>query len=201
MSIAARHQQGSFEKSVIPDAYTSKACKMFIESLGGKTEPQVLDIGPVCGENINFFARRARRLFVCDQFSRLHQHRIENSEKGKTWEELDYPSHSFDGILMWDLVDRLDHDEAVNLIHQCCTLLRPQGVLLVMAYARQTLLPDVHTFVVAREYQVSFRPQQHLKLHVRCRHNRELMTMFSPLSLVKGQLNQNGFREFVFALK
>ena len=49
--------------------YTSSVLHLFIEALERRQKAQVLDLGPVCGENIDFFVRRVQRLYVCDMFT------------------------------------------------------------------------------------------------------------------------------------
>ena len=195
--MSAQQNQKKFEQSIIPDAYTSRICKLFADSLEHCSDPQVLDVGPVCEENIMFFSKRVKRLFVCDIFSRLHQSRRKKKPFNKVEQILDYPERSFDGILLWDLVDRLDEAEAKDLIRVLQMMIRPGGTLMIAALSRQTFLTDVNTFVMGKDFHITFRPQKHLDLYMNHRHNREIMTMFSPLSLAKAQINKTGFREFL----
>lgn len=198
MSIIAMQNSKSFEQAIIPDSYTSKTCELFINSLAHCSDPQILDVGPACNENITFLGSRVKRLFVCDMFFRLHKSRRKKQPKERLWQALDYPEQSFDGILLWDLVDRLDKDELADLIRLCLSLVRPRGVVMLTAFARQTFLSNVNTFVLDNDFHISFRPQKHLDLYMNHRHNREIMAMFSPLSLIKALLNKNGYREFLF---
>ncbi len=197
MSIFDVQNKKSFELSTIPAAYTSNICSLFVNSLAHCSDVQVLDIGPVCSENIIFFGKRVKRLFVCDMFFRLHWCRNKKLSIEKLWHALDYPEQSFDGILLWDLVDRLDKDEVMDLVRLCHRLIRPRGTVMLAAFSRQTFLSNVNTFVVGNNFRIFFRPQKQLELYVNHRHNREIMTMFSPLSLIKAQINKNGYREFL----
>ncbi len=198
MSIISGQKPTSFEQSVIPESYNSKTCSLFTQSLSKIAQPQILDLGPVCQENIMFFGSRVERLFVNDLFYRLHRCRAEKQPIKTIWDTLDYPKECFDGILLWDLIDRLAKGEVDDFIKLCSRMLKPRGIIMLTAFNRQTFLPDVHTFVVKDNFSISFRSQQHLKLFVTHRHNREIMALFSSFSPVKAQLNKNGFREFLF---
>lgn len=197
MSSIPQKEQESFEQSIVPDAYISKICKLFMDSLAHCPDPQILDVGPACTENISFLGRRVKKLFVCDMFTRLNRSRGKKDAMKKIWHSLDYPDQSFDGILLWDFIDRLDKVEAVEFVRQCRRLIRPRGSIMLAAYSRQTHFLNVHTFVLDKGFHISFRPQKQLELKVTYRHNREIMNMFAPLSLVKAQINKNGFREFL----
>jgi len=198
LSIFARQNQKVLTQSIIPKSYNSKICRLFVQSLPHSSNSQILDVGPVCCENIIFFGQRVKRLFVCDMFFRLHKSHRKKLPKEKIWRVLDYPKQSFDGILLWDIVDRLDKEEAMGLVRCCHLLLKPGGTVMLAAYNKQTFISGVNTFVTDKDFHVSFRAQKHLELYMNFRHNREIMTMFSPLSLIKAQLNKNGFREFLF---
>ncbi len=192
------HNNESLDKNFIPKAYTSIIIRLFVQSLRRVSDnPQILDVGPVCGENMMFFGRRVKRLYICDMFSRLHSGCHGDLAHEKIWEILDYPEQCFDGIVLWDLVDRLDKNEIHELVRLCHKFIRPGGSLMLTAYAKQTFLPNVNTFVLGKDYHVSFRPQKHLELYMNYRHNREIMDMFSPLSLAKAQINKSGYREFL----
>jgi len=197
LSTSIESDPKSFEKDLKPEAYTSVICSMFMSSLSNCPNPQILDVGPVCGENIMFFGERVKRLYVCDLYARLNISRKKKIPLEKLWQVLDYPEQSFDGILLWDLLDRLDNDEAMMLVKLCRKLIRPRGTVMLAAYARQTFLSNVNAFIMGKAFNISFRPQKHLELYSNYRHNRDIMNLFAPLSLVKAQINKNGYREFL----
>ena len=72
---------------------------------------QVLDVGPVCEENIMFFASRLRKLYVCDMFLRLIREKSVPRHSRNVWRHLDYPERFFDGI---HLTVSRRHDTAVK---------------------------------------------------------------------------------------
>ena len=113
--------------------YTSMGLQLFMENLPGLEQGRVLDIGPVCNQNINLFARRVNRLYLCDLFLRLSRDRAQNLSPSRLWQDLDYPSKFFDGILLWDLPDRISESEAEKLIQLCRRMTKPGGMVLLFA--------------------------------------------------------------------
>jgi len=171
--------------------------QMYFETLDQPSTAQVLDIGPVCEENITFIAQRVKRLHVCDMFLRLNQNRRKGWPAKKVWEHLDYASHIFDRINLWDFMDHLNDDEIGKLINLCDTFLKPKGMMIVTSFEEQSAPSQIHSFVIKDGYQVTFRPQNHLDLPWYYRSNRIITEMLSEFRTVKSFIYRNGVREFL----
>jgi len=178
--------------------YTSNVLQIFTECLDRQPPGQVLDLGPVCQENIRFFARRVKRLCVCDMFIRLERCLDKGDPVGRIWQELDYPPESFDGILLWELADRLDDKEVRTLVKLCHTILKPGGMAVVTVLGEQTARFGVNSFVVGQDFKVRLRHQPHLQLPMRGRQNRDILAMMAPLNPAKSFICRFGLMEFLF---
>jgi len=180
--------------------YTSNVLQLFIEGLDAHPTAQVLDLGPVCQENIRFFARarRVKRLYVCDMFIRLERCLGKGDPVDRIWHELDYPPESFDGILIWELADRLDDGEVRSLVKLCYTLLKPGGMAVVLVLGEQAARLGVNSFVIGQDFKVRLRSQYHLHLPIRSRQNRDILAMMTPLKPAKSFICRPGFMEFLF---
>jgi hypothetical protein len=178
--------------------YNSTILELFVESLARWNEVQILDVGPVCQENITFFARRMSRLYACDMFIRLHRALGEQPKPGKFCRHLDYPPRSFDGIQLWDLIDHLDDDQARQLVTRCLEMLRSSGLLMLIALEKEPEPAKINSFVIGRNYRVELRLQPHLELPWYCRHNRGLLSLLAEFEIVKSYRYYNGLREFLF---
>jgi hypothetical protein len=179
--------------------YTSMMLQLYTETLLDENEElQILDLGPVCGENVMFFAQQVKRLCVCDLFIRMDR----NLKKGKSlrdlFEYLDYPDGSFYGIHLWDIIDHLQDRDANRLVHLCHRMLRPGGLMTAVAFEESIhRSPLIASFVVRDKYQVSLRPQTHLDLPWYFRSNRQLASLLSKFSRVSSFLSRSGIREFL----
>jgi hypothetical protein len=181
--------------------HTSNVLRVFMERLEGRQNTQLLDLGPVCSENINFFARRVKTLFVCDMFLRLDSASRRNLPTTDVWEHLDYPPLSFDGIMLWGLIDYLDDSEVRKLLDLCSTMLKPSGTLLAVIQGEFTTTSTLNSYVIADNFEVYLRPQPHLSLSLRTRHNRALMTAVAPFTPIKSFVSRNGMREILLQHK
>lgn len=158
----------------------------------------MLDVGPACQENIIFFTGRVKRLYICDMFLRLMRCLDKKHPVSQIWKYLDYPPESFDGILLWELADRLDDQEVSTLAKLCHKMLKPGGMVLVLVLGEQAASSVVNSFVIGQDFRVCLRPQTHLHLPLRSRQSRDVLTMMAPLTPAKSFICRPGFMEFLF---
>ena len=177
--------------------YTSVLLQTYVEILEKSSMAQVLDLGPVCEDNIIYFAQRVKRLHVCDMFLRLNRNKRESLASKKIWKHLDYASHSFDGINLWDFIDHLNDDQIGRLVGLCHSLLKPRGMMIITSFEAQTAPAPINSFVIQDNYRLTFRLQNHLNLPWYYRSNRALTHMLSGFPSVKSFLYRNGIREFL----
>ena len=182
--------------------HTSNALRLFTEHLENQTDAQLLDIGPVCGENVSFFARRVKRVFVCDMFLRLDLARRKELPQNQPWQNLDYKPNSFDGIALWGLFDYLDDQGVSTLISRCFYMLRPSGILLAVVQDEHNIVdPGINSYVISDDFNVFRRPQPHLSLASQRRHNRALLGMVDPFVPLKSFIYRGGIREILLRYK
>jgi len=183
--------------AISPASYTSEILRLFIDPLARLKDGRILDMGPVCGENVMFFAGRLRKLFVCDMFFRLIREQSVARHSRNVWRHLDYPAGFFDGIHLWDLCDHLDDKMVNQLVQRCFSMLRPGGFLLLTAFEKPPSSGRVNSFIIQNDYRVGFRVQPHLNLDWHCRHNRALMSLLSSFRIIKSLRYRNGIREIL----
>ena len=171
--------------------------QMYLEVLNKYSTAKVLDVGPVCEENIIYFAQRVKRLYVCDLFIRLNRNQRKGLPAMNALRHLDYESHSFDGINLWDLIDHLDDANIGRLLNLCYRLLEPRGLMIITSFEEQSAPTKTHSFVVKNGRQITFRLQNHLDLPSYHRSNRIITEMLSEFRTVKSFLYRNGVREFL----
>ena len=197
MASSPAQHGGYSDTGRFPVGYSSTILKLFVESLAPLNDVETLDVGPVCGENINFFASRMRRHYVCDMFIRLQRGQGAQPEPGDWDRHLDYPPDSFHGIELWDLVDHLDDDQARQLMTRCFEMLKTTGLLMMIALEKKPQPVRINTFVAGRFFRVDLRWQPHLELGWHCRHNRALMSLLADFEIVRSFRYVNGLREFL----
>ena len=180
------------------DTYTSRILPLFVEYLDDHPQGKLLDVGPVCGENIRFFASRVAKLYVCDLFQRLCKETRQGHSASHIWRDLDYPVGSFEAVQLWDLGDHLEDRDFARLVELCVLMLKPKGVLMLIAVGEQAEPTPSSSLAIGEAFRLHVRAQPDLDLTRHHRHNRELIAMLSPFKLVKSFIYRNGRREFLF---
>lgn len=198
MAIPANRQRKDNNSEPETAHFASNVLKLFAEGLESRPRGQVLDVGPASQENLTFFARRAKRLYVCNMFLHLAECLSKKHPVSQIWKHMDYPPESFDGILLWDLPDRLDDQEVSTLADLCYKMLKSGGMAAVWVPAEHAAFSVVNAFVIGQDFTVSLRPQTHLQLPFRSRQNREVLAMMAPLTPTKSYLCRPGIMEFLF---
>lgn len=178
--------------------HNSKILQVYLDTLKQYPNAQVLDLGPICANNIMFFAKKVKKLYVFDMFLHMGKYRREKLPTGNVWKGIDYQLNSFDGIHLWDFLDHIEDNEAVKLIDLCHSLLKPKGMLMVFSFDERTALSQINSFVIQDRYRLRFQLQPHIDLPWYFRNNRTLISLLSSFTSVNSYLYRNGLREFLF---
>ncbi|MGD9124875.1 MAG: class I SAM-dependent methyltransferase [Desulfarculaceae bacterium] len=181
-----------------PDIYTSMLVQVLTQKKEKLAQGNILDLGPVNEENVNFFARRVKKLFVCDMFQALDKTNRFNLVGERFWKQLDYPQELFDVVILWDILDLLEDKEAARLVKIIHGMTKPGGLIAVYAQDKQSVSSVIDAFIVSEDYQVRLRPQPHLRFPRRSRHNREILKLLEPFVAQKSFIYRSGCREFLF---
>ena len=185
--------------------HPTKALAKFLNSLSSRSQPVLLDLGPVIGQNVTFFGEQLGcKILVENVFKDIDRH----VKEGKLAElpsflEKRFPQEdaSIDGILLWDVLDYLDKPSAQTLARQLVRLLRPEGALLAffMAGQPQTPPPAEYTrYVVANPTGLQHRSYPSARAKQRPLANRDIERMFEPLRVTEQFLLKNNLREVLF---
>jgi len=194
---AQRNRDGS-KSETQPFNYTSIMLKQFMASFEQLSKAQLLDIGPVYQDNITYFSQRVARLYLCNLYRLVDKDRQTGCPAGGYWRHLDYPDHCVDGILLWDLVDRLNDPEAHSLVERCYAMTKPGGMAMLFTFGKQVSPSGKDSCVVRDDCQIFFRELMFSNLPVQYRQNRDILHILSPFVSVKSLIYRNGIREFLF---
>ena len=120
--------------------HPTKVLARFIAGLSSRSQPVLLDLGPVVGTNVSFFGEQLGcKIFVENIYAELDRHVREGRMADlPAFLARRFPQHdsSIDGILCWDVIDYLDRASALALAAQLTRVLRAEGTLLAEAANR-----------------------------------------------------------------
>jgi hypothetical protein len=178
--------------------YQSRMADRYRSFLGKCDDPQILDIGPICGQNIDYFINRYTRIHVCDLMQRLAPEPLQPIEAESLVPWFDYNENSFDGIHLWDVPDHLDDRALKQLVALCCVILKPNGLLMVIASTTTYPQPYQHYMVIGDEMMVTLMKSTSFRLSYFHRSNRDIEMAMKPLEQSCSFVCMNGVREFMF---
>jgi hypothetical protein len=183
-----------------PPTYISVILKLFVKIIDKKTDINILDTGPACNKNINFFAKRGR-MWVCDMLRLLAQDRIKRIPSAETLKHIDHPADHFDGILLWDLCDHLNDSDMETLIQKCYSMIKSDGLMVLCSSDRTSARPTLNTFVMNEKCEMALRPLPDIHLPFFFRQNRDMLKQLYPFIVEKSMIYRNGWREFLLKRK
>lgn len=179
----------------------SQVTSLVLESLAQRQDTRLLDVGPVCGENLECLAHGVKRLYVCDLFLRMMRDRQAGLPEPFLWRHLNYPQASFDAVLLWGLVERLPDEEVRRLAGLMRHLVKPGGLVGLTLQGERGAGKAVKSWVIGPDLTLTPRTQPHLKLPLLVRPNRLIRDLLLPLSLSSSFVYRNGLREYLFTLR
>jgi hypothetical protein len=180
----------------------TKAFGKFLSALSNRESPVLLDLGPVVGNNINFFGERLGCKFVVeDVYANLEKFAKENRTSelaaflGTRFHQADA---TFDGILCWDIFDYLDKQAGPVLAREMTRLLKPGGALMSF-FATVTQPGQEYTrFLVVDDKNLTHRVYPASRGRQPVLVNRDINRMFEGLTVWESFLLMTKTREIVF---
>jgi SAM-dependent methyltransferase len=185
--------------------HPTKVLARFVASLSARTQPVLLDLGPVVGSNVSFFGEQLGCKIIVEDLSKDIDRHV---REGKLEElpaalskRFPHESASIDGILCWDVFDYLDKNSAKKLAEQLTRILKPEGVLLaffVTAEPQPGARPEYTRHIVIDQNHLQHRPYAAARGKQRPMPNRDIQRMFEPLRITEQFLLKNNLREVLF---
>jgi hypothetical protein len=198
-----RKEHGESEASA-SDApvHPTKVLARFVAGLSARSQPVILDLGPVVGSNVSFFGEELGCKIIVEDLSKdIDRHVREgvfDQFPAFLAKRFTQKPGSIDGILCWDVFDYLDKPSAKSLGEQLTHLLRAEGVLLAFfttSEPKSGVKPEYTKHVVVDKTHLQLRPYPAARGKLRALPNRDIQRVFEPLRVVEQFLLMNNRRE------
>jgi len=176
----------------------SRMLKHYVGLLAKCPKSEILDIGPVCGSNVTFFAALAGRLHVHDVVTRTPPVMPPSAWATYIIESLTYEKNSLDGIHLWDLYDHIDNASIAPVVQKVSSLLKPRGLLVMIASNTSGQQHFSQYLKVNEECNATLQRSMVHRLSYYYRTNREIEKVLKPLEQICSSICMSGVREFLF---
>jgi hypothetical protein len=194
----------------------SNGLKEFLWQLEGIGHGHLLDLGPARQATITFFIDRGYKVYTEDLLATWQYFLEEDEQRAKKLSTgadrsdlspaaratrfldttLLYPNNTFDGVLLWDILDYLDSDLMTKLAARITSLVRDGGVLFGIFHTRKPILFHRYRVLDAQHLDLipatcPFQPQRVFQ-------NREISNLFSRFQTSKMFVGRDQMREGLF---
>jgi len=195
----------------------SNGLKEFLWLLSDVKKGRILDLGPASQHTLNFFIEKGFRIsaedmlrtwkdFVNEEEERLRStavvgeplDRVTPMEMaGKFLESnLNYPEHSFHGILAWDVCDYFDAEVLPLLMERVYKMLHPGGAVLALFHSRPTERFYNYRVIDGQTIEAVAAPT--VAVHTHVFQNREILDLFAEFRSSKTFVGRDQVREALF---
>jgi SAM-dependent methyltransferase len=186
-------------------AFPTQNLKRLVSLVAGADRPQLLDIGRLSDQNIEWFIRKGFRVFVDDQFRCLPPPVAPAPKGGKTplpspLPPLAYPDARFDVVVAWDLFDYLAPSQADALTAEVRRILKPRGLLLAFFHFDRKAAAQHIRYRVIQDDRLEYLPAT-AAYNRRVYENTEIQTLFREFDFVNSCLLANQVREMLVRRK
>ena len=182
--------------------HSTAVLKPFIEEMKPPSKSFILDLGCVDSSNIELFIHLGCKVFGEDFLSanvRARTNGMEEISVEGTQLDFEYPENFFDGILLWDILDHFDFEQAELLVNNVWRTLKERG--LVIALFRPSISTPYNTITRYRIISLNEIRYETLPLITRrpivIYSNAKIADLFSNFSSYNSYMLKNGWREII----
>ncbi|MEW5806357.1 MAG: class I SAM-dependent methyltransferase [Acidobacteriota bacterium] len=164
----------------------STGLSLFLARILKALKPVVLDAGLLSGPNIQFLSSLGCKVYADDI--------LESTFTGA----LDYDQELFDGIMLWEAMDRIDHSQAERFLEEIERILKAGGVAFMITSSQNKIKPEgARKFRIRQKnvFEHSSCSEMLIKKHYYT--NRDLMKLFERFKILCFNLLKTGEREIV----
>ena len=178
--------------------------KRFIRKLTGLQKPYILDLGRLCGSNIDFFIKKGYRVYVDDRITHLKPPpKPKPTSRRGEWklaspsplEPLEYHEGLFDGVICWDLLDYLVLKQAKEFVVGIRSVLKTKGVVLTYFNFDKTTPHPPTRYHIESEDQLAYEILPSFSVPRRIYENREIEEIFTGFEILNSTFLKNKMRE------
>jgi hypothetical protein len=194
----------------------SNGLKELLWNLDGLGRGKLLDLGPAWQTTLSFFIERGFRVssedilrgwkgFLTEEEARLREdssaiESLDMTAGGRATrflkENLQYPSSSFDAVLLWDLLDYLEPTLAKQMVANVMELLRPAGVVFAMFHSKRP--EGFQRYRVADSNTLQIISTAVICPAQKVYQNREIQDLFGRYRTMKSFVSRDQLRETLF---
>jgi len=195
----ARAQAGPYRRH-------SHGLEEFFGALRGKSGLSILDWAGASQANINFITSLGHRLYAEDFYHLLEAHFGPDFQQGQQEaarveaflaQALSFAPASFDGVLVWDMLEYLVPPLLKTVVARLEQILRPGGCMLAIFHAAERVEPVPAYFYRIADAGTLLLSLRAMRTPAQLFNNRAIETLFARFRSLKFFLTRDNLREVI----
>jgi hypothetical protein len=184
----------------------SRALEQFFTYISDQTGLSILDLAGVTQENVTYVTDLGHKLYAQDFLRSLDDtfgaDEIQEQAAGNRIDyfldqNLDFPENSFDGVLIWDVMQYLSPALLSATIQRLHRIVRPKSYLLAFFNADEKITHSPKTTFRIRDKSTLELVQRGQRKQAQMFNNRSLEKLFGQFESVKFFLTRESLREVI----
>lgn len=201
----SRGHGSPFHGATTVDKRSSRGLEEFFVQIRDQSGLTILDLGGATQKNVSFITELGHRLYSEDFLAILHETfgegESEQSNPGRIEyflkQTLDYPEGTFDGVLVWDVLEYLTPALLNVVVERLHKVVKPKAYMLAFFHSDDKLQGvPCYTFRIAEINSLEVS-QQGLRKPAQLFNNRSLEKLFGRFDSVKFFLTRERLREVI----
>jgi hypothetical protein len=185
-----------------PAIYKSLGLNVLVNLMQASAKPEVLDLGPALGANVDFWSRNPCRLHIRDLHRAFAAPDAGEMEKGLdesfggllTFEA----GARFDMILAWDLFNYLEQEAISALMGRLSVWCKTGTLAFALVYSQPQIPAEPTLFRIIDSERISYETRT-AQMRSCPRHQpRDLARLLAGFDISHSFLLRNGIQEFIF---
>ncbi len=189
-----------------PETFSSLALNDLLAPLRSERKHHVLDLGPACGSNIEFFSGFRCKIYVADLFDALVPQSSDAPEPGRVRPRLfdrqpliGSRTH-VDIVLAWDVLNYLKANALLDLFGQLRQFCGQGTMLHALIWGRNEIPAAPMRFRITDDRHVTFDVSSPVTRTNPRYAPREMERLMAGFRVCRSYLLRNGMQEYVFSL-
>src|SRR3989304_7675466 len=183
--------------------HSTAVLKTFIKEMPLLQKSLILDLGCICDSNIELFTHLGCKVFVKDLLNANARTWTNSGGMGeisvdKVQMDFEYPENLFDGILLWDIFDHFNFEEARLIVDNTKRILKEKGwALALFRPTNPTPFNTITRYRIVSLGEIRYETLPLIMQRNKIYYNRDIADLFRDFSSYTSYILKNRWREVI----
>lgn len=202
-----RDREAALPEEPLTSNHASLGLNALLQRLKEDRKYNILDLGPACGSNVEFYSRFAGKIYIEDLYQTLSSFDYLSPEDGASFDSvfrylLPYRQGTrFDVIFGWDLFNYLAPGEFHSLSRHLSRFCRPGALWFALVSTRDSIPEQPARFIIIDDQTLRYQTAAPVMRAGPRYEETQLARLMPNFRVVNSFLLRNGFKEYIFSCR